>query len=114
LRAYQYVYSLAAPEPAPHTQPTGSYGVRPPTPDGAPGQIWVVDVFQHALEAPASRSAAPLQRLHGVALRQVVATSPPLDFHVAAAAASANGHQLLLSGTSIEVCLIVLLCTPHL
>lgn len=30
-----------------------SYGVRPPGSDGAPGQIWVVDVFQHVLETPA-------------------------------------------------------------
>ena len=83
-----------------------SYGVRPPTSDGAPGAIWVVDVFQHLLEAPVDLGGggpAPLQRLHGVSPRQILATSPPLDFHVTSAAASANGHQLLLAGTSIEV-----------
>lgn len=95
--------------------PLYSYGVRPPTADGAPGQVWVADALQHALEAPGGGAdgdgddatshggGAPLQRLHGVAPRQVYATSPPLDFHVTMAAASANGHQLLLMGASAEV-----------
>jgi hypothetical protein len=34
--------------------PRRSYGVRRFPSDGAPGQIWVADVFQHLLEAQAS------------------------------------------------------------
>lgn len=45
----------------------------------------------------------PLQRLHGVTPSKVVVTSPPIDFEVVSAAASANGHQLLLAGASSDV-----------
>jgi hypothetical protein len=37
---------------------------------------------------------------------QVVATSPPLDFTVTAAAASPNGHSLLLVGMAQQVCAV--------
>jgi hypothetical protein len=48
----------SAPAPPPTRAPPAprSYGVRPPTHEGAPGQIWVVDAFRHVLEAPLDSS----------------------------------------------------------
>jgi hypothetical protein len=42
--------------------------------------------------------------LNDVPVAQVVQTVPAIDFEVTAAAASADGHQLLLVGATRQVC----------
>jgi hypothetical protein len=49
---------------------------------------------------PAQEASTPLNNLNVI---QVVTTTPAIDFQVTAASVSANGHQLLLVGSSHAV-----------
>ncbi|WIA17570.1 hypothetical protein OEZ85_014397 [Tetradesmus obliquus] len=60
--------------------------------------VWVADVYPDALKTTDAQEAAVL--LNDVPVTQVVQTVPAIDFDVTAAAASADGHQLLLVGAT--------------
>ncbi|KAF6261454.1 hypothetical protein COO60DRAFT_1699777 [Scenedesmus sp. NREL 46B-D3] len=60
--------------------------------------VWVADVYPDALKTTDAQEAAVL--LNDVPVAQVVQTVPAIDFDVTAAAASADGHQLLLVGAT--------------
>ncbi|KAF8058440.1 NUP88 [Scenedesmus sp. PABB004] len=74
------------------------FGVARCAGDPSISELWVADVFPDALRAPDAQDAAVA--LGGITVSQVVRTAPAIDFDVTAAAASPDGHQLLLVGTS--------------
>lgn len=56
---------------------------------------------QDAATSSTAAGASPLD--NSLAVVQLVVTSPAVDFHVTAATASPNGHQLLLAGIAQQV-----------
>eukprot|EP00775_Hariotina_reticulata_P005808 gene5806-6048_t len=68
---------------------------------GAQRLIWVAEVSPAALSNPSAQEAC--LSLSDVGLTHIVSTQPAINFQVTAAVASANGHHLLLVGSSEEV-----------
>lgn len=63
----------------------------------------VVGCCYHALRCCIACLQEAVVPLNDVAVTQVVHTVPAIDFDVTAAAASADGHQLLLVGITTQV-----------